>query len=88
MLNYQYSLRGSLTVWFQDLTMVSLKFAAVFCLVYFTIFVNAGGKRACKKVLEKLDNIESLCQGRSRNVFFFVDVLNCLKLSFSVIVNI
>ena len=67
--------------------MVSLKFAAVFCLAYFTIFVKAGRKRPCKKVLEKLDNIESLCQGRPRNVFYFVDVLNGLKLSFSVIVS-
>ena len=67
--------------------MVSLKFAAVICLAYFTIFVNAGGKQTCKKVLTKLDQIESLCQGTTRNVFYFVDVLNGLKLSFSVIVS-
>ena len=70
--------------------MVSLKFASVICLAYFTIVVNAGGKggkKTCKEVLKKLDMIESLCQGTPRNVFCFVDVLNSLKLSLSVIVS-
>ncbi|XP_068699587.1 uncharacterized skeletal organic matrix protein 5-like [Montipora foliosa] len=39
--------------------MVSLKFAAVISLLYFTIFVNAGRKPTCKTVLE---NMKSLCQ--------------------------
>ena len=68
--------------------MVTLKFAAVICLVYFTAFVNASKGRACKKVLNKLDHIESLCQGTPRNVFYFVDLSNGLNLSFSVSVNI
>lgn len=42
--------------------MVSLKFAAVICLAYFNIFVNAGRKPTCKTVLEKLNKMESLCQ--------------------------
>ena len=66
--------------------MVSLKFAAVICLMYLPIFVNAGRNRTCQKVLEKLNNIESLCQGTPKNVFYFI-VLNDLNLSFSVIVN-
>ena len=65
--------------------MVTLKFAPVTCLVYFTIFVNAGKKPTCKTVLEKLNAMEGLCQGTFRNVFY---VSNGLNLSFSVIVNI
>ena len=69
MLNYQCSLKTLPTVRFQDLTMVSLKFAAVICLVYFTIFVNAGKKKpTCRTVLSKLDEMGSLCKGTFRNV--------------------
>ena len=55
--------------------MVSLKFAAVICLVYLTIFVNAGKKKpTCKTVLAKLDEMGSLCQGKFRNVSYFTDI--------------
>ena len=69
--------------------MVSLKSATVFCLVCSTFFVSARCEKAnCETVLERLDNMESLCQGTPRNGFYFVDVLNGLNLSCSVIVNI
>lgn len=88
MLTYQHSSKALLIVQFQDLKMVSLKFAAVICLVYFTVFVNAGKRPTCKTVLARLDEMESLCQGTFRNVFYFADVSNGLNLSFSVIVNL
>ena len=48
--------------------MVPLKFLAVICLVPFAIFVNARKRPNCKTVLEKLDEMEDLCQGTFRNV--------------------
>ena len=67
--------------------MVQLKFAAVACLVYFTIFVNARKKQpTCKTVLEKLNTMEGLCKGTFR--IFSTCVSNGLNLSFSVIVDI
>ena len=55
--------------------MVALKFAAVICLLYFTILVNAGKKQpTCKTVLTKLNKMESLCKGTFRNVFYL-----CIK---------
>ena len=76
-------MKASRTVWFQDSTMVPLKFAAVTCLVYFTIFVSAGKKQpTCKTVLAKLNKMESLCQGTFRNVFYFS---RCIKRSKSVV---
>lgn len=56
--------------------MVSLKFAAVICLVYFTFFVKAAKKPTCKTVLAKLNEMESRCQGTVRNVFFFAHAAN------------
>ena len=50
--------------------MVPLKFAAVSCLLFFSIFVNAGRKPTCKTVLDRLDKMESQCQGTFRNVFY------------------
>ena len=70
-LNYQQSLRALLTVLFQDLTMVTSKFGAVICFVYFTFFVNAGKMPTYKTVLQRLDEMESLGKGTFRNVFYF-----------------
>ena len=60
--------------------MVPLKFAAVTCLLYFSIFVNAGKKPTCKTVLERLDKMESQCQGTFRNVVYL-----CIELLKSVV---
>ncbi|XP_068696566.1 uncharacterized skeletal organic matrix protein 5-like [Montipora foliosa] len=59
--------------------MVSLKFAAVICLVYFTIFVNAGRKPTCKTVLKKLDKMESLCQGAQSDNCDGADACTAIK---------
>ena len=77
-------MRALLTVWFQDNGIVEIRCSYLSHVS--PIFVNAGRNRTCQKVLEKLNNIESLCQGTPKNVFYFI-VLNGLNLSFSVIVN-
>ena len=75
MSTYQFSLKALPAARSQGCTMVALKFAAVICLLYFTIFVNAGKKQpTCKTVLTKLNKMESLCKGTFRNVFYL-----CIK---------
>ncbi|XP_020623534.1 uncharacterized skeletal organic matrix protein 5-like isoform X1 [Orbicella faveolata] len=59
--------------------MVSLKFAAVICLVYFTVFVNAGKRPTCKTVLARLDEMESLCQGADSDNCDGTDVCTAIK---------
>lgn len=56
--------------------MVSLKFAAVICLLYFTLFVNAGRKPTCKTVLETM---ESLCQDAESDSCDGTDVCTAIK---------
>lgn len=60
--------------------MVALKFVGAFCLVYFTIFVNAG-KRICEEVIDRLDKLNCTGQGTLGNAFYLTVVFSVLNLS-------
>ena len=80
MRTYQLSLKTVSAARFEDYTMATLKFVGVFCLVYFTIYVNAGKRnRVWKTVLEKLNKLKCPKQGTLRNVFYLVNVSNGFK---------
>lgn len=59
MSTYQFSLKALPAARSQDCRMVALKFVGVICVVYFTVYVNAGKKqRPWKIVLQKLNKLE------------------------------